>query len=92
MMNHVEHQTLDVTPIEVSVSHDHQTSISKFSQRFIDTTMLQTQNLFQIRKLLIVSQLFYASVPNVPRFPPEWEDAIGIATYDAQTRNRERLG
>jgi hypothetical protein len=54
--------------------------------------MLKAQNLLEVRKLFILGELFYASIPNVPRFPPEREDAVCIAAYYAQPRDRERLG
>jgi hypothetical protein len=54
--------------------------------------MLKAQNLFEIRKLLILGELLYAGIPNVPRFPPEREDAVCVAAYYAQSSDRERLG
>jgi hypothetical protein len=54
--------------------------------------MLKAQNLFEVRKLFILGELLYASVPNVPRFPPEREDAVCVAAYEAQSRDSERLG
>jgi hypothetical protein len=54
--------------------------------------MLKAQNLFEIRKLLILGELLYTSIPNVPRFPPEREDTVCVAAYYTQSSDRERLG
>ena len=81
-----------MTAVEVRVRHNHQTSVSKLSERCVRTTMLETEDLLQIRKFLVIGELLHACVAHVPGLPPQWEYTIGVPTDDTETGDRERLG
>ena len=49
--------------------------------------MLEPEDLLQVGKFLIISNLFYRSVPNIARLSPEWKHAERVASYNAQTGN-----
>ena len=49
--------------------------------------MLEPEDLFQVAKLLIISHLFYRSIPNIAWLTPEWKHAKCVSAYNAQTGN-----
>lgn len=81
-MNEVDQESLDVRPIMVLISHDHDVSIAKGLGVFVLLAYLDAQYLDEVLYLRVVHDLLIIGFSNIQELSPQREHSKLISSYN----------